>query len=199
VKRPEEKVEPATRAKWRAWLRDNAKRTGGIWLVLHKDKGASLTYEAAVEEALAFGWIDSKTNKLDEHRYKIWIAPRKPGSGWSRLNKERVSRLIDNRRMTEAGMAAVERAKADGSWGALDSVQALELPPDLAKALTADSSAGRFFDKFPPSSKRIILEWIAGAKRSETRRQRIEETVRLAKKNIRAHHWRQPGSANWPL
>jgi uncharacterized protein YdeI (YjbR/CyaY-like superfamily) len=182
----QEEFEPATRAEWREWLHEHAGRPGGVWLVLHKGKDAPLSYMDAIDEAVAFGWIDSKAMRLDEQRYRIRISPRKPGSGWSRINKERVSRLIEGSLMAPAGMAAVESAKLDGSWEALTGFEALQVPPDLAAALSADPAAARFFDAFPSSAKMIILGWIAGSKRAEKRQQRIRETVQLAARNIRA-------------
>jgi uncharacterized protein YdeI (YjbR/CyaY-like superfamily) len=190
--REQQSVEPSSRAEWRDWLAAHADDGHGIWLVLHKGNGVPLSYDEAVEEALAAGWVDSKPNKLDERRYKLWLALRKPRSGWSRVNKERVARLNNEGLMTERGLAVVAAAKADGSWEALDDVLALEVPPDLADALAEDPDAQRYFEQFPPSSKRIILEWISQTKSPETRRRRIGETVTLAAQDIRAHHWRQP-------
>jgi uncharacterized protein YdeI (YjbR/CyaY-like superfamily) len=184
--------EPSSRAQWRQWLGLHAADAVGVWLVLHKGEDVPLTYEDAALEAVAVGWIDSKPNKLDERRYKLWVAPRKPGSGWSRVNKDRVASMLKDGLMTERGLAVVEAAKADGSWEALDSVLALEVPDDLRAALDLHECAAGYFDAFPPSSKRIILEWIAQTKNPETRRRRIDETVELAAKDIRAHHWRQP-------
>jgi uncharacterized protein YdeI (YjbR/CyaY-like superfamily) len=192
VNRRPDIVEPATAAQWRSWLEENADAGHGVWLILHKGDPDALSYEAAVEEALAFGWIDSKPNRVDEVRYKLWVAPRRAGSGWSRINRERVARLIENGRMADRGMRVVEAAKEAGTWDALDGVLALEAPPDLDAALDSNPGARPFFDQFPPSSKRIILEWISQARTPETRRRRIEETVDLAARNIRAHHWRQP-------
>ncbi len=185
-------VEPLSRAQWRSWLGEHADDARGVWLVLHKGGAAPLSYEDAAEEALAAGWIDSKPNRLDERRYKLWVAPRRPGSGWSRVNKERVARLLQEGLMTERGMGVVEAAQADGSWEALDSALSLEVPPDLREALAADPAAARNFEAFPPSSRRSILEWIGQTRNPETRRRRIEETADLAARNIRAHHWRQP-------
>jgi uncharacterized protein YdeI (YjbR/CyaY-like superfamily) len=150
-----------------------------------------LEYEEAVEEALCFGWIDSKGNTLGEERTMLWVAPRKPGSGWAKTNKERVERLIAAGRMAPAGLAKVETAKQDGTWHALDAVEALEIPPDLQEALETNPSAKQFFDAFPRSVKRAILEWISNAKRPETRSRRIAETARLAAENKRANQWRQ--------
>ena len=117
----------------------------------------------------------------------MWMSPRKPSSGWSRSNKERVERLEREGLMTDAGRAAVEAAKRNGSWSLLDSVEALEEPDDLAAALNASPAARAHFDAFPPSARKLILTWIATAKREETRLKRIEETTRLAAENIRAN------------
>jgi uncharacterized protein YdeI (YjbR/CyaY-like superfamily) len=189
-------VEPQTRAEWRAWLELHAQDPQGAWLVLHKGKRAPLSYEEAVQEALAAGWIDSKANKLDAARYKVWFAPRKRGSGWSPSNKERVARLTEGGLMTQRGLAVVEAAKADGSWSALDEVMTLTLPADLEQALDADHEAAANFARFPASSKRIILEWLRQTRNPDTRRQRIEETVALAAQNLRVHHWRRPKEGN---
>ena len=104
--------------------------------------GARLDYEAAIEEALCFGWVDSTGGYVDDERGKLYFAPRKPRSVWSASNKARVERLIGEGRMAPAGFAAIERAKANGSWEILDAVERLEVPEDLAAAL-GDGSAGR--------------------------------------------------------
>ena len=121
----------------------------------------------------------------------LWFAPRKAGTGWSRINKERVGRLIAAGRMTPAGLAKVEADRKDGTWNALDSVEALEIPPDLARALAANAGAAENFEAFPRSVKRAILDWISTAKKPETRAGRNEETATSAAKNMRAHQWRQ--------
>jgi uncharacterized protein YdeI (YjbR/CyaY-like superfamily) len=189
---PENSVHPQTRAEWRAWLEQNQARTEGIWLIAYKKATGKprVEYDESVEEALCFGWIDSKGNKLDEERSMQWFSPRKAGSNWSASNKERVERLIGAGMMTPAGLAKIEAAKADGSWNALDAVEALEIPPDLEAALRSYSAAGQNFDAFPKSVKRAILVWIANAKKPETRAKRVEETARLAQDNIRANQWR---------
>jgi uncharacterized protein YdeI (YjbR/CyaY-like superfamily) len=188
---PENSVHPLTRAEWRAWLEQNHTRKEGIWLVTYKKTTGKprVEYDESVEEALCFGWIDSKGNKLDEERSLLWFAPRKKGSNWAAPNKVRVKRLIAAGLMTPAGLAKIDAAKADGSWSALDAVEALEVPQDLAAALGSYSVAGQNFEAFPRSAKRAILEWIANAKRPETRAKRIEETARLAQDNIRANQW----------
>jgi uncharacterized protein YdeI (YjbR/CyaY-like superfamily) len=186
-------VDVADRAAWRSWLAANHARSPGIWLVLRKKAaGASdLDYPAVVEEALCFGWVDSRPNKLDAARYKLMVTPRKPGSGWSKLNKTRVAKLTAAGRMATAGLAAVAAAKRDKSWNALDQAESLTVPPDFARALAAKPAAAKYFAAFPPGSRKIILTWITGAKRPETRTARIAETVKLAAKNLRANHWRQ--------
>jgi uncharacterized protein YdeI (YjbR/CyaY-like superfamily) len=148
-----------------------------------------IEYDEAVEEALCFGWVDSKPNKLDSQRSLLWFAPRKPGTGWSKPNKERVTRLIAAGLMAPAGLAKIEAAQADGSWNALDAVEALELPVDLDQALASAPTARRHWDAFPRSVKRGILEWIAAAKTPVTRARRVDETVCLAAENRRANRW----------
>jgi uncharacterized protein YdeI (YjbR/CyaY-like superfamily) len=189
VAQPENSIHPKTRAEWRAWLEQNHSRTEGIWLISYKKATGKprVEYNETVEEALCFGWIDSKGNKLDEERSMQWFAPRKAGSNWSASNKARVEHLIAAGLIAPAGLAKIEAAKADGSWNALDPVEALEVPPDLAAALGSYSDAVKNFEAFPRSVKRAILEWIANAKRPETRARRIEETARLAQENIRAN------------
>lgn len=190
---PPNSVHPKSRAEWRKWLEENQARKEGIWLISYKkDTGKPrFDYDESVEEALCFGWVDSKPAKLDDERSMLWFAPRKAKTNWSKLNKDRVEKLIKAGRMAPAGLAKVEAAKKDGSWNALDGVEALEIPPDLAKAFTKNKTAKEYFDAFPRSVKRGILEWILNAKRPETRAKRIEETVTLAEKNVRANQWRQ--------
>jgi uncharacterized protein YdeI (YjbR/CyaY-like superfamily) len=186
---PPNSVQPETLADWRAWLVANHVHKEGVWLITYKKSSGKprIDYEEAVEEALCFGWIDSKGNKLDEERTMLWFAPRRPNTGWSALNKRRVEKLITEGRMAAPGLAKIEAAKADGSWWVLDAVEALEIPPDLAAALQANPDAERYFDAFPRSAKRAILVWITSAKRAETRAKRLAETVRLAAQNLRAN------------
>ena len=188
-----ELVHPLTREEWRAWLEAHHARPEGAWLVTFKRATGQprVEYEEAVEEALCFGWVDSKANALDEARSILWFAPRKKGSGWSKPNKERIERLLAAGKMTPAGLAKVEAAKADGSWTLLDDVEQLIIPPDLLAALAAAPPAAENFDAFPRSVKRGILEWITQAKRAETRAARVAETARLAAEGKRANQWRQ--------
>ena len=128
---PENSFHPLTRAEWREWLAQNHARPQGIWLITYKKATGKprVEYVETVEEALCFGWIDSKSNTLDDERAMRWYAPRKPGTGWSRLNKQHVERLLAAGLIHPAGLAKIEAAKADGSWSALDAVENLEIPP----------------------------------------------------------------------
>ena len=184
-----ERVEVTSRAAWRRWLTRHHRQSESIWLVTYKKHRPSLhvSYDEIVEEALCFGWIDSLPRKLDEDRTMLRLSPRKPKSMWSRLNKTRVQKLVSEERMTPAGLAKIEAAKQDGSWVVLDDVEDLVVPDDLAKALSKNKRAKRYFDAFPPSAVKGILWWIKSAKRDATRARRIQETVRLAAMNVRAN------------
>lgn len=189
---PEPSVHPLTRADWRAWLEAHHATQAGVWLVFFKKATGQprVDYDEAVEEALCFGWIDSKPNKLDAERSLLWFAPRKAGTGWSRPNEQRVERLIAEGRMAEAGLRKIEQARADGSWSRLDAVEEGVIPDDLAVALAAQPPAAECFAAFPRSVRRGILEWILHARTAATRSRRIEETATLAARNERANQWR---------
>jgi uncharacterized protein YdeI (YjbR/CyaY-like superfamily) len=177
-----ELLEPANRGEWRTWLTRNGDSATSVWLAIWK-KGNTVTtlnYEQAVEEALCFGWIDSTVRKLDDARYKQLFSRRKPGSTWSRINKERVARLEAEGKIAPAGLAAVELAKQNGSWSTLDQVENLIVPDDLARALASNPTALENFETFSPSARKMFLYWIANVKRPEKRAERIAETVRRA-------------------
>ena len=189
---PKNSIQCETREQWRAWLSHNHERDEGVWLIAFKKASSrpSVGYEASVEEALCFGWVDSRTRGLDEDRSMFWFAPRRKGSGWSKSNKERIAKLIDAGMMHQAGIAKVQAAKLDGTWNALDAVENSEVPPDLAAAFAAYPGSAQNFEAFPKWVKRAILGWISTAKRAPTRKRRIEETARLAKDNQRPKQWR---------
>lgn len=180
-------IAPPTRAAWRAWLAEHHASSPGVWLIIRKKNisGPGVTYEEAVEEALCFGWIDSKTATLDATRFKQVFTPRKPRGTWARSNKERVTRLIEQGLMTPAGLATIELALANGTWTAADASDDLAVPDDLAAALAAHPAAERHWHGFSASVRKGILYWIASAKRPETRARRIARTVELAGQNIR--------------
>lgn len=190
---PENSTHPKSRAAWRKWLEKHHADAAGVWLISYKKHVGKprVEYDEAVEEALCFGWIDSKPGKLDDERTMLWFSPRKPRSGWCKSNKERIERLIAEGLMAPAGLAKIEAAKVDGSWTKLDAVEMLEVPADLAAELAKYGEAAAHFEAFPRSVRRGILEWIVQAKKAETRSRRIEETARLAAENKRANQWRE--------
>jgi uncharacterized protein YdeI (YjbR/CyaY-like superfamily) len=106
-----------SRQEWRAWLQANHQHAPGVWLVrFKKGSGPHVSYEEAVEEAVAFGWVDSRSRSLDERRSQLLMTPRRPRSRWSESNRKRVARLRELGLMSPAGEAAVTRAQADGTW-----------------------------------------------------------------------------------
>ncbi|MBM3147986.1 MAG: YdeI/OmpD-associated family protein, partial [Actinobacteria bacterium] len=163
------------RVEWRAWLTANHSGAREIWLLVGK-KGSpepSVTYDEAVEEALCFGWIDGQSKRWHEHRYAVRFTPRRPGSVWADSNKARVERLITAGRMTAAGLAVVEAARAHGDWDRLPPARDLdEVPADLQAALGADRAAGAGWGALPPSSRRRYVGWIIEARRPATRERR---------------------------
>jgi uncharacterized protein YdeI (YjbR/CyaY-like superfamily) len=166
-----------SREDWRAWLAANHKTATSIWLVTWK-KGdpRHVGYDAIVEEALCFGWIDSRPRKLDAARTMLLISPRKTGSAWSQLNRQRIEALTAAGLMQANGLQRVAEAKQDGT--------------DLVTALDAQEGARANWDGFPKSARRGILEWIIQAKLPKTRAARIKITAAEAARNKRANQWR---------
>jgi len=183
-------VHPATIAAWRSWLTKHHADTDGVWLAQWKRSSGRvpLDYALIVEEALCFGWIDGVTNTLPDGRQAFLITPRRRGSAWSRSNKERIERLAAEGRMTAAGISVIERAKADGSWSALDAAEALLEPVDLATALDANPEARRQWDAFPKSPRKALIFWVTSAKRDETRDRRVRTIVEEAAQGRRANY-----------
>lgn len=183
-----QRVEVISRAQWRNWLQENHTQPDSIWLLTYKKLRPEyyLSYAEIVEEALCFGWIDSLPGKLDAERTMLLLSPRRKGSPWSALNKKRVADLIAKGLMRQPGLAKIERAKADGSWTLLDAIEKLQMPPDLYAALQANPAASRHWDQFPPSAKKGLLQYLASAKRPETRAKRIAEIVAKAAINVKA-------------
>jgi uncharacterized protein YdeI (YjbR/CyaY-like superfamily) len=177
-----ERVEPQTLADWRGWLSDNHTQAARVWVVYRKKAaGAVFGYGDIVDEALCFGWIDSLPRKLDDERSMILVSPRKPGSGWSAVNKAKIEKLVVEGRMPAPGLDKILAAKADGSWDQLSDVDALKEPADFGAALAATADAERYWRAFAPSVRRGNLERIQTARRPETCAKRIAETVRLGR------------------
>lgn len=189
---PEDSVHPLTLEDWRTWLSEHHSSSSGIWLATYKKATGKprLAYEEAVEEALCWGWIDSVTRAHDAEVGLLRFTPRKPRSGWSRTNKDRLVRLEAQGRIQPAGRAVIEAAVADGSWSKLDDVENRTVPDDLRAAFDRYPGAEAHFEAFPSGEKRRILEWIVQAKTDPTRQKRIEETARLAQINQRANLWK---------
>lgn len=181
-----------SRQQWRAWLAANWGQGESIWLVTFKKASVEpgdeyVGYDALVEEAVCFGWIDSQVAKVDAARSKLLMSPRRAWSRWSAVNKARVAKMRAAGLMAEPGEAAVARAEADGTWTALDGVERLEVPTDLAAALEANAKAKAAWESFSRSSRRGILEWLLSAKRKVTRAGRVAEIVRMAERGLRAN------------
>ncbi|MDX6441780.1 MAG: hypothetical protein QOE43_1509 [Gaiellaceae bacterium] len=180
-------VRVANREAWRDWLAENHSEAKGVWVVRpRRQADAELDYDALVEEALCFGWVDGRMQPIDDEETMQLVTPRRPGSAWAASNKRRVAHLEDSGALAEAGRRVIAAAKADGSWARYDSAEALEIPGDLAAALAANAPAALHFDAFSDAAKRGILRWLIDAKRAETRAKRVGETVRLAAKNEKA-------------
>jgi uncharacterized protein YdeI (YjbR/CyaY-like superfamily) len=177
---------PANRSAWRKWLAKNYASTEPVCLIVFhkKSKTPNIAYDEAVEEALCFGWIDNKGMKRDDESMYLQFCPRKEKSNWSKLNKERAERMIQQGLMTDAGQVFVDAAKKNGKWNAADEADAI--PSDLQKSFNKNKKALKNFQLFAPSSRRLIIQWIMEAKKAETREQRVEKTVALAAQNIKA-------------
>ena len=174
------------RDEWRAWLATNHATAKEIWLVLYKKHAGKpgLSLAEAVEEALCFGWIDGTLRPIDAEKFALRFSPRKKDSVWSQVNKRRVTKLIKQGRMTEAGLAKIKEAKANGQWRAATLREdTTNIPADLKKALKAHRQAWRNFESLAPSHKKMFMHWIASAKTETTRQRRIQETVRLIAEN----------------
>lgn len=176
-----------TNEEWHAWLKENGESEKAVLLIMyHKDsKTLSVPYHEAIEEALCYGWIDSKANKRDDESSYLCFTPRKPKSIWSKINKDRVEKMTSKGLMTPAGQALIDLAKKTGTWDAMTDAENAVIPDDLQKLFDKNEVALKHFIKFAPSSKRMILQWITSARRPETRQARVEQTVELAAQNIK--------------
>ena len=194
VEMPKKEIEtycPKSQTDWRLWLEKNHHSKQSVWLVYFKfsTKIASISWSEAVDEALCFGWIDSTKKTIDKERYMQYFSKRKPNSTWSKINKEKVVKLIQNNLMTKAGFASIETAKQNGTWTIMDDVENLVIPEDLRIALNNHENAMEFFLSQTKSTKKAMLHWVIVAKRSETRKKRITEIARLAAKEIRPNQF----------
>lgn len=177
-----EHVEITSRAAWRAWLEANHTRSEGIWLVYYKKHCGerSVAWEEIVQEALCFGWIDSRAGSVDADRTKIVVTPRRPRSRWSAVNKQHLQVIAARGGMTPAGQRVIDAAIADGSWTWLDEIEALVLPADLESALAAADQRERW-EALGKGQRKVLLASIKEAKRPPTRAARIEAAVQAAR------------------
>jgi uncharacterized protein YdeI (YjbR/CyaY-like superfamily) len=175
------------RAEWRAWLEKHHAVEAEVWLVFYKKHTAqpSISYAAAVEEALCFGWIDSNIQRINDEKYGRKFTPRKDGSRWSALNKRRVAKMIREGRMTEAGRAKLNYSGSQDDYGRTPQRKAEELivPPYFKQALLGNRKAWENFNNLAPSYRRNYIRWIADAKTDETRNKRLAEAIQLLAEN----------------
>ncbi|MFJ5711618.1 YdeI family protein [Streptomyces sp. NPDC093105] len=170
---------------FQAWLGENHADSPGIWLKLRK-KGpgiVALDYAQALDVALCYGWIDGQKRTFDDQWWLQRFSPRTPRSKWSKINRDKVTALIEQGRMRPPGQAEIDRAKADGRWeAAYDSPRTATVPDDLAAALTAVPGAAEFFETLDLQNRYAILYRIQDAKKAETRARRIEKYVAMLAK-----------------
>jgi uncharacterized protein YdeI (YjbR/CyaY-like superfamily) len=170
----------AERDEWRVWLAENHATAKELWLIFHKKRvvKGGLTYIEALEEALCFGWIDGILKRIDDEKHTIRFSPRRKNSIWSEHNKKRVRKLIKEGRMMPAGSARIDEAKANGQWDkAAQREDITVVPAELTEALAGNEKARLNFESLAPSYRRQFIYWVAVAKRDETRRKRIQETI----------------------
>ena len=187
-----ESICPASQQEWRQWLKENHHKKQSVWLIHYKKNSGkpTLTWSEAVDEALCFGWIDSIRKSIDEEKFIQFFGKRKSGSTWSKVNKEKVQRLIAEKLMTQAGLNSIETAKQNGSWSILDDVEELVIPTDLIKAFKTQRDSKDYFISLSKSVRKAILQWVVLAKRPETRQKRIAEIAELAGQKMKPQQFR---------
>lgn len=172
----------ASRGAWEAWLDEQHAASDGLWLKIAK-KGSGIetvTFAEALDVALCYGWIDSQRGGFDERFFLQRFTPRRPRSKWSKVNRAKVTKLIEAGEMKPAGRREVERAKADGRWdAAYDAQSTATAPDDLCRELEKNDAAREFFATLDSRNRYAILYRIQDAKRPETRARRIEKYVAM--------------------
>lgn len=183
---------PSTQADWRAWLQENHLSKQSVWLIYYKKKSKipSISWSEAVDEALCFGWIDSTARPIDDEKYMQFFTKRKPNSVWSKINKDKVEKLIATGKMSQAGFESIEKAKQNGSWTILDEVEELIIPDDLEAAFQANEGSKDFFMSLSKSVRKAILQWLVLAKQQTTRQKRINEIAELAAQKLKPKQFR---------
>jgi uncharacterized protein YdeI (YjbR/CyaY-like superfamily) len=183
---------PTSPQDWREWLKENHNAKQSVWLICYKKQAniPTISWSDAVDEALCFGWIDSTRKTIDHERFIQFFCKRKPNSAWSKINKGKIERLIHDGLMQPAGYKVIETAKQNGSWSILDDVEELLIPDDLQKAFENQKDSKDYFLSLSKSAKKIILHWVAVAKRPETRQNRINEIAELASQKLKPKQFR---------
>lgn len=177
------------REEWRKWLEEYHKSVDGIWLIYYKKPSGKprIPYNDAVEEALCFGWIDSKIKRVNDDYYIQWFTPRRPGSRWSALNIKRAEKLIKEGWMRQEGSTVYnEGMRKPQQIYNVKSEANLSVPDDLMSALRNNPEAFNNFMNFPQGCRKLYVFWLNDAKRDETRRSRIARIVDNSEKNIKA-------------
>jgi len=185
---PSETFFAPDRAAWRAWLEQHHADRSEVWLRLLKKHVPEphLTLDEAVEEALCFGWIDSRLYTLGDREHALRFSPRRPGGTWAPSNKARVERLTREGKMAPAGLAAVEAARRSGAWDQLDTPEEYDvIPDDLQAALDAVPGAAANLAAFTVSQRRDYVRWVVRAVRPETRARRAAEVARRAGQGLK--------------
>ena len=180
----------ADQAAWRAWLAEHHASSDGVWIKFAKKASGipTVVYAEAVEESLIHGWIDGQVKRVDDHFYMQRFTPRRAQSRWSKINCAKAEKLIAEGRMHPAGLAEVERAKADGRWDrAYDSPTTATVPDDLRAALDAEPAAAKLFEDLDGNNRYAILHRIQEAKRPETRAKRIAQFVAMLARGETLH------------
>ena len=183
---------PQDKQDWRKWLKLNHNTKQSVWLIFYKKKSPNfnLSWSEAVDEALCYGWIDSVKRSIDNEKFKQYFSKRKAKSAWSKINKEKVEYLTSENLMQEAGYKTIEIAKENGSWSLLDGVEALVVPEDLMNEFNERAGSLEYYESLTKSAKKILLSWIALAKRTETRHKRIIEIAENASRKLKPKQFR---------
>ncbi|MFI1391292.1 YdeI/OmpD-associated family protein [Streptomyces griseoaurantiacus] len=185
-----ETVTFASAEAFEAWLGENHAASPGIWLKLRK-KGpevVALDYTQALEVALCYGWIDGQKATFDDQWWLQRFTPRRPGSRWSKINRDKATALVEQGRMRPPGQAEIDRARADGRWvAAYDGARTATVPEDLAAALAAVPAAAAFFETLDRRNRYAVLYRVQDAKKAETRARRIEKFVAMLARGEKPH------------
>jgi uncharacterized protein YdeI (YjbR/CyaY-like superfamily) len=192
IEKPIETFYPSNKQEWRDWLEVNHDTKLSIWVIFYKKSSniPTITWSESVDEALCYGWIDSVKKSIDSEKSIQFFSRRKPNSTWSKINKEKIKSLIENGKMTEAGLKCIEIAKQNGTWTILDEVEELIIPKDLESAFDNLPGSMEFFQSLTKTSRKVMLQWIVMAKQNETRQKRILEIATSSYEKLKPKQFR---------